>query len=134
MLVPEYWILDTGNKKLGKVKIRVNKETSPNTVQAIDSKLPMDVKMTRWGDELYGSIDVDAEAENPVEECEVGDVAYWLDGPALCILFGRTPASTGPNPKLISPGNIVGKVEAKNMDAFKEINVLNGRLMKAKGN
>ena len=133
--MPEYWILETSNKKLGKVKIRVDRESSPNTVQAIDAKLPMDVKMTRWGDELYGSIDVDADEENPVEETEIGDVAYWLGGPALCILFGRTPASTGPKPRLISPGNIIGRVEGvKNLDVFKDIDVLNGRLMKAKAN
>lgn len=53
----------------------------------------MTVSLGSWGDELYGTIPVKIAPENSQEECEIGDIAYWLDGSGFCILYGKTPVS-----------------------------------------
>jgi uncharacterized protein len=119
------------NKKIGKLKIRLYKDKAPRTIEKIEKALPFDITLSRWGDELYGTIPVHAEPENPQEETEIGEVAYWLDGPALCIMFGKTPASRGPKPRLISPGNVFGKIEG-DPSIFKEFDTFKGKLLPGK--
>nr|MBP6333007.1 hypothetical protein [Aminivibrio sp.] len=41
---------------------------------------------------------------------EIGDVALWPAGNALCIFFGPTPASSGDEPRMASPGVLVGRI------------------------
>jgi len=65
----------------------------------------------RWGDEIYFSIPVNAQEENSKSEVEVGAIAYWPPGSALCIFFGRTPASRGDKPRAASPVNVFAKVK-----------------------
>ena len=95
----------------GKLVVELNPDMSPETVKAILNALPVESRVNRWGDEIYFSIPVDAEPENPTSDVEVGDVAYWPPGKALCIFFGPTPISEGGKPKPASPVNIVGKVK-----------------------
>ncbi len=125
----DYMVIE--NKEVGRLKIRLYKEKTPRTIEKIENALPLEITLSRWGDELYGTIPVDAEPENPQEECEIGEVAYWLDGPAFCIMFGRTPASRGPKPRLISPGNVFGKIEG-DPSIFKKFDTFKGRLLPGK--
>jgi hypothetical protein len=49
-----------------------------------------------WGEEIYFPISLSSEGDPDArEEVEVGTVAYWPPGDALCLFFGPTPASTG---------------------------------------
>ena len=41
----------------------------------------------------------------------MGDIAYWSPGSAVCIFFGRTPASRGKEIRAASPVTLLGKVE-----------------------
>jgi hypothetical protein len=97
-------------EKLGEIEALILEEKNPKTVQKIWDVLPFTVRLSSWGDELYGSIPVKISPENSQEECEVGDIAYWLDGSGFCILFGKTPVSTSHKPRLISPGNVFAKI------------------------
>lgn len=98
-------------KEIGEIKAKLLTDTAPNTCTKFWEALPLKVNLSTWGDELYGTIPVDIDAENPREEFEVGDIAYWLQGSGFCILYGRTPASTSEKPRLISPGNYFAKIE-----------------------
>ncbi|MFI5382072.1 MAG: cyclophilin-like fold protein [Tepidisphaerales bacterium] len=83
------------------------------TACALTDLLPLTVRMSRWGDEYYGSLsnplDV-SESEDAREAMEIGELAYWPPGNALCIFFGPTPASAGREPRAASPVNPVGIV------------------------
>ena len=45
------------------------------------------------------------------EVVEIGDVAYWPSGQALCVFFGHTPASRGDEIRPASAVNVIGSVE-----------------------
>lgn len=98
-------------REIGEVTARLATDVAPGTCKAFWAALPLRVSLSTWGDELYGTIPVDIAAENPRVEFEVGDIAYWLQGSGFCILYGRTPASTGDKPRLISAGNILARIE-----------------------
>jgi hypothetical protein len=77
----------------------------------IKTTLPLRVTMRRWGDEYYGDIGLEVDAASDARaEMEIGELAIWPEGNALCIFFGLTPASVDENPRAISPVNPVGKV------------------------
>lgn len=86
-------------------------DTAPNTCTKFWEALPLKVNLSTWGDEFYGTIPVEIDAENPREEFEIGDIAYWLQGSGFCILYGRAPASTSDKPRLIAPGTYFAKIE-----------------------
>ena len=84
-----------------------------SAARAVAAALPLSTRMSRWGDEYYGSIDLEiAENDTGRELMEVGEIAYWPPGQALCIFFGRTPASTDARPRAASPVLPIGKVTA----------------------
>ena len=85
--------------------------------QAIAGALPLSVRMSRWGDEYYGDCGLSLKADSTARELmEVGELAYWPAGSALCIFFGPTPASTDDRPRAASAviplGKIVGDLSA----------------------
>ena len=79
------------------------------TAAEIAAACPLDIRLSRWGDEYYGDCGVTAGAEPHAREVmEIGEVAYWPPGRALCVFFGPTPASSGTEPRAASPVNPVG--------------------------
>ena len=81
-----------------------------HTARAVWASLPLEARANTWGDEIYFSIPVEAEAEDPREIVELGDLGYWPPGNAFCIFFGRTPASRGNEIRPASPVNVFGRV------------------------
>jgi hypothetical protein len=104
--------------------IELDDSQSPKTVKAILDNLPIEVKINRWGDELYtDKTPIVAEEENAQSVVEPLDVAYWPEGNALCLFYGSTPISKSPDKILpYSPVNIVGKIITKDdiLEEFKD--------------
>ena len=96
--------------------IKLNNSRSPKTVKAILNALPLQVKINRWGDELYtDKTPIVAEEENARSVVDLLDVAYWPEGYSPCLFYGPTPISKSPDEILAySPVNIVGKIISKN--------------------
>jgi hypothetical protein len=90
------------------------------TAEKILKALPIESSTSRWGDEIYFETDVEIEEENTQQEVEIGDVAYWPPGKAICIFFGRTPVSTSSKPRAYSAVNVFGKI-FKNLEQLKKI-------------
>ncbi|MEW6572349.1 MAG: cyclophilin-like fold protein [Bacillota bacterium] len=80
------------------------------TAKAIWDALPIKGRVNTWGEEIYFYIQLTLQPESPQELVAMGDVAYWPDGPALCIFFGPTPASRGDEIRPASPVNVFGTV------------------------
>jgi uncharacterized protein len=108
--------------RVGSLELSGELNDSP-TAKAILALLPATVRMSRWGDEYYGSLPkplkID-EAPDAREEMTFGEIAYWPPGNALCLFFGPTPASSGPEPRAASPVNPVGSLNG-NMDVLKAL-------------
>jgi hypothetical protein len=78
--------------------------------------LPLELRMSRWGEEYYGSCGLDMKLDSSARELmEVGEIAFWPAGRALCFFFGPTPASSDERPRAASPvlplGRFSGGVE-----------------------
>ena len=94
-----------------KVDVELDDSKAPKTVQAILEKLPIEVKINRWGDELYTDpMPVKVKEENAKSIVDIMDVAYWPQGQALCLFFGPTPISKGNEIKPYSPVNVIGRI------------------------
>jgi hypothetical protein len=75
------------------------------------AKLPLEIPMTRWGEEYYGNAGLVVEAEPGARtEMEIGELAVWPDGSAFCIFFGPTPVSRGTEPRAYSNVNPIGRI------------------------
>ncbi|MFH2137487.1 MAG: cyclophilin-like fold protein [Candidatus Omnitrophota bacterium] len=84
-------------------------DKSPLTDQMI-RYLPIDSKVSKWGDEIYFETDIVLESsEAATIEVMPGDIAYWPQGKCLCVFFGPTPASSTDKPVPAEPVIVVGK-------------------------
>ena len=103
----------------GKVTLAVELNDSP-TAAALARALPFSATVNTWGKEIYFATPVTAKPSADARaEMAVGEVAYWPPGQALCVFFGRTPASTGSEPRAASPVNPVGSIVGDVMVAVK---------------
>ena len=74
--------------------------------------LPLEASANTWGDEIYFRIAVQADEEEGASDVvDMGAVAYWPPGQALCLFFGRTPASRGDEIRAASAVNVMGAIE-----------------------
>jgi uncharacterized protein len=100
-----------------KIKITVGKLeleawlNETKTANKVFEALPITSTMNTWGDEIYFTIPVAAVPEDAREVVNLGDIAYWPPGKAMCIFFGKTPVSKGDEIRPASPVNIIGKLE-----------------------
>ncbi|MFX0018737.1 MAG: cyclophilin-like fold protein [Promethearchaeota archaeon] len=123
----EYIVIE--NDKIGKIKAKLLTDKNPETCKAIWEKLPFDINLSRWGEELYGEIPVAISEENSQVDCEVGDVGYWPTGNGFCIFWGPTPVSKGDKPRAASPVNIFAKIEG-DAKIFNQFSSFSGKVMK----
>lgn len=80
--------------------------------KSLRSHLPQTIRMHSWGNEYYGELSgrIDTTGDTMCDVFEVGEVALWPAGNALCIFFGPTPASIGDEPRMASDGVPLGKI------------------------
>lgn len=92
------------------VEVSARLDDSPTAV-AIERALPLEGRVSRWGEEIYFTIPVHVEeAADARQDMDIGELGYWPVGTAFCIFFGPTPASSGGRPRAYSNVNPFGRV------------------------
>jgi hypothetical protein len=98
-------------------EIELNDST---TADGLYLALPLEREINVWGGEIYFEVPVHDKLDRGKKVMEVGEVAYWPEGNALCIFFGRTPASKGDAPEAYTPVTPLGKV-VTNLEKLEEL-------------
>jgi len=82
---------------------------SPMTVDNLAKALPFEGRAARWKEEIYFETPVRLGVEKAKSNVDVGTIAYWPMGSALCVFYGATQP--------YSPVNLVGKITS-NLELF----------------
>ena len=85
---------------------------SPMTVDNLAKALPFEGRAAKWKEEIYFETPVKLGSEKPKPKVEVGAIAYWPMGSALCVFYGPTDP--------YGPVNLVGKITS-NLEMFRTL-------------
>lgn len=73
--------------------------------------LPCESRISTWGEEVYFTLPITAVLEPGARQVvDPGTVCFWVEGSALALPWGRTPASRGDECRLVSPCNVLGRI------------------------
>jgi hypothetical protein len=87
------------------------------TARALVAALPLNARAQTWGEEVYFEIPVEAALErNAKQVVPPGSVCFWVEGSSVALPWGRTPISEGKEPKLVSPCNVLGRIDGEPRD------------------
>ena len=72
------------------------------TADIIYNSLPLKSKIQKWGEEFFFETGLNVELENNAKSVvNIGEIAFWNDGSAIAIGYGKTPISKGNEIRLI---------------------------------
>ncbi|MCY3783408.1 MAG: cyclophilin-like fold protein [Chloroflexi bacterium] len=106
---------------MGDYSVQARLHDTP-AADAVWQALPLNVRASVWGDEIYAGIGVGVDLpDDATDVAAVGDLAIWPPGRAICIFFGPTPASRGSEPRAASPIAPVGRIDDPDDSALRRV-------------
>jgi hypothetical protein len=99
-------------ERVGEAEGELIRFQSPMTVDSLTKALPFEGRAARWKEEIYFETPVKMGSEKAKAKVEIGTIAYWPMGSALCIFYGPTDP--------YSPVNVVGRI-VSNLEMFKTL-------------
>lgn len=82
------------------------------TTQALIEALPCQSSANTWGEEVYFNVPVRAKLEADAQQVvDAGVVCFWVQGTSLALPFGPTPISKGRECRLVTPCNVLGRIQ-----------------------
>ena len=97
---------------LGEAEGELVRFLAPRTVDLIVRKLPIEGRAAVWKEEVYFETPIKMGEEKAKGTVEVGTIAFWPMGSAICIFYG--------NSQPYSPVSILGKITV-NLELFKQV-------------
>ena len=85
---------------------------APRTIDSIVRKLPLEGRAALWKEEVYFEIPIKMGEEKAKPTVEIGTIAFWPMGSALCVFYGKSQP--------YSQVNILGKITS-NLEIFKQV-------------
>ena len=77
------------------------------TAEKIYNAVPINSSINTWGEEIYFNTNLSINRENEAKAVvDFGEIAFWTEGSAIAIGYGKTPISSGDEIRLASPCNI----------------------------
>jgi hypothetical protein len=97
---------------LGEAEGELVRFLAPRTIDTIVRKLPLEGRAALWKEEVYFEIPIKMGEEKAKPTVELGTIAFWPMGSALCVFYGKSQP--------YSPVSILGKI-TNNLDLFKQV-------------
>ena len=90
------------NSKQFKINLR-----NTQTARLISEAIPIKSKIQMWGEEIYFNTNLQLKLEDDAKEVmQLGELAFWTEGSAIAIGYGKTPVSIDKEIRLIGPCNV----------------------------
>ena len=100
------------NSKQFKINLR-----NTQTARLISEAIPIKSKIQMWGEEIYFNTNLQLKLEGDAKEVmQLGELAFWTEGSAIAIGYGKTPVSIGQEIRLIGPCNVWADCSFKKSD------------------
>jgi len=97
---------------LGEAEGELVRFLAPRTIDLIVRKLPIEGRAALWKEEIYFETPIKMGEEKAKSTVEVGSIAFWPMGSAICIFYGPSQP--------YSPVSMLGKITA-NLEIFKRV-------------
>ena len=96
-----------------KLILRINEKSlnlflkETETAEKIYNAVPINSSINTWGEEIYFNTNLSINREKEAKAVvDFGEIAFWTEGSAIAIGYGKTPVSSGDEIRLASPCNI----------------------------
>jgi uncharacterized protein len=97
---------------LGEAEGELVRFLAPRSIDNIVRRLPIEGRAALYKEEVYFEIPLKMGEEKAKPTVELGTIAFWPMGSALCVFYGKSQP--------YSPVSILGKITS-NLDLFKQV-------------